>query len=229
MKKIITSIIRFRNPDFKFDKNVSAYTFFSFTCKLVFSVLRGAKFFLYFKNPQMAMIGKRVDLFNSPKFKFGRFMKLGNDVFISALGVKGVIFGNNVSLGDFSRVIVSTSFNDLGSFISIGNNVGIGEFAYLGGAGGLQVGNDCIIGQYFSCHPENHYAIDLTLLIRKQGVSRKGIIIGNNCWIGSKVTILDGVEIGDGSVVAAGAVVNKSFPPNSIIGGVPAKLIKIRK
>jgi acetyltransferase-like isoleucine patch superfamily enzyme len=59
-------------------------------------------------------------------------------------------------------------------------------------------------------------------------VNRKGIKIGKNCWIGSKVSILDGVQLGNGCIVAAGAVVTKSFPDNSIIGGVPAKLLKTR-
>ena len=101
----------------------------------------------------------------------------------------------------------------------------MGEFGYLGGACGLSIGDDCIIGQYFSCHPENHYFSDADQLIRHQGVHRKGIEIGKNCWIGSKVTILDGVTIGDGCVVAAGAVVHQSFPSNVVIGGVPAKVL----
>jgi acetyltransferase-like isoleucine patch superfamily enzyme len=122
--------------------------------------------------------------------------------------------------------VISTSFNNLGSHIYIGENVGIGEFAYLGGGGGLEIGNDCIVGQYFSCHPENHNYEDPKQLIREQGVSRKGIIIGSNCWIGAKVTILDGVIIGSNCVIAAGAVVTKSMPSNSVIGGVPARVIK---
>jgi len=174
------------------------------------------------------MLGKGVTFFNSSKIKWGKFLRLGNQVYVSALSKNGIQFGNNVSIGAFSRVIVSTSLNDIGNKIVIGNNVGIGEFAYLGGAGGLEIGDECIVGQYLSCHPENHNYDDITISIRHQGVSRKGIKIGKNCWIGSKVTILDGVEIGAGSIIAAGSVVTKSFNENSIIGGVPAKLLKSR-
>lgn len=65
--------------------------------------------------------------------------------------------------------------------------------------------------------------------IRQQGVYGKGIKIGKNCWIGAKATFLDGTVIGNGCVVAAGAVVKGNFPDNSIIGGVPAKIIKMRE
>lgn len=61
-----------------------------------------------------------------------------------------------------------------------------------------------------------------------QGTERKGVIIGNNIWIGAKVTVLDGVKIGSGSVIAAGAVVVKDIPDNCIVAGVPAKVISYR-
>ena len=71
-----------------------------------------------------------------------------------------------------------------------------------------------------------HPLFSAEIPIQKQGVTRKGIIIGNDCWIGAKATILDGANIGDGCVVAAGAVVRGNFPPYSVIAGVPAKIIK---
>jgi acetyltransferase-like isoleucine patch superfamily enzyme len=228
MKKIIEKLIQFRNPNFKFDSSLNDFALIQFIWVQSWSLLRGFRFIIFFKNPKGALLGKRVHFFNLPKISFGKFLKLGNDVYVSALSKKGVTFGNNVGIGDHSRVIVSTSLNDIGDFIKIGNNVGIGEFAYLGGAGGLEIGDDCIVGQYLSCHPENHNYENIDLPIRHQGVNRKGIKIGNNCWIGSKVTVLDGVTIGSGCIIAAGAVVNKSFPDNSIIGGVPAKLLKKR-
>ena len=78
-------------------------------------------------------------------------------------------------------------------------------------------------------HSENHNFSDSEILIKDQGVNRKGIIIGNNCWIGSKATILDGVVIEDGVIIAAGAVVKEGvYNSNGIYGGVPAKFLKMR-
>lgn len=221
-------MIRLRNPKFSFDDNLNSGALMSFAWIQVWSLIRGWKLWLRFRNPKMALFGKGAKFFNLNKIHFGKFLKLGDHVYISALGKDGVTLGDNVGLGSFSRVVASTSLNQIGSGIKIGNNVGIGEFAYLGGAGGLEIGDDCIVGQYFSCHPENHNYENTEIPIRLQGVNRKGIVVGKNCWIGSKVTILDGVTIGDGCVIAAGAVVTQSFPENSIIGGVPAKILKSR-
>lgn len=228
MKNIIQKIIQFRNPHFKFDEALNSRALFQFIWIQVWSIIRGLKVLIFLKNPKGMLLGKGVTFFNISKIQYGKFLRLGNQVYVSALSKNGIQFGDNVSIGAFSRVIVSTSLNEIGDTISIGNNVGIGEFAYLGGAGSLEIGDECIVGQYFSCHPENHNYQNTTISIRHQGVTRKGIKIGKNCWIGSKVTILDGVTIGNGSIIAAGSVVNKSFPENSIIGGIPAKLLKNR-
>jgi len=228
MKTIVEKIIKLRNPDFFLDEALNSGALFQLIWVQFWSFFRGLKLIFYFKNPKGMLLGKRVGFFNTPKMKWGKFLRLGNDVYVSALAKQGVEFGDNVSIGAFSRIIVSTSFNNIGEKIKIGNNVGIGEFAYLGGSGGLEIGDECIVGQYLSCHPENHNYEDPETSIRQQGVNRKGIRIGKNCWIGSKVTILDGVEIGDGCILAAGSVITKSFPENSIIGGVPAKLLKTR-
>lgn len=228
MKGIIQYVVRFRNPTFAFDASLTHGALIQFLFIQLCSLLRGLKLLLYFKNPKGMLLGRGVGFYNVSKMQWGKFVKIGSYVYVSALGKKGISFGNNVGIGAFSRIIISTSLNNIGEFINIGDNVGIGEYAYLGGAGGLAIGCDTIVGQYFSCHAENHNYEIPGKLIRHQGVSRKGIRIGDNCWIGSKVTVLDGVQIGNGCVVAAGAVVTKSFPDNSVIGGVPAKLIKMR-
>jgi acetyltransferase-like isoleucine patch superfamily enzyme len=69
----------------------------------------------------------------------------------------------------------------------------------------------------------------LDIPIRLQGVTNKGIKIGNNCWIGSGAVFLDGVSVGDGCVIGANTLVNKSIPANSIVAGNPVRIIKSRK
>jgi acetyltransferase-like isoleucine patch superfamily enzyme len=226
MKYLLIKIIKLRNPAFSLDQQLNAFALYQFIFQQLVSLIRGLKVLLFFKRPNGLLLGKNVTFFNMPHIQWGRFLKLGDQVYISALGTKGVSFGNNVGIGAYSRIVLSTSLHHLGDYITIGNNVGIGEFAYLGGAGGLEIGDDCIIGQYLSCHPENHNYEDPLVPFRFQGVNRKGIKIGKNCWIGSKVTILDGVSIGNNCIIAAGSVVTKNIPDNSIIAGVPARVIK---
>lgn len=228
MKNLVQNIIRFRNPAFSFDAALNSASLFQFIVMQAFNLIRGWRVLLFFRRSKGMLLEPGVCFFNVGRIKWGRFLRLGRHVYLSALAKEGITLGHHVGIGAFSRVIVSASLNNIGEFIHVGDNVGIGEYAYLGGAGGLHIGDNTIIGQYFSCHPENHRYADETMLIREQGVTRKGIHIGNNCWIGSKVTVLDGVQIGNGCVVAAGAVVTSSFPDNSVIGGVPAKLIKMR-
>jgi acetyltransferase-like isoleucine patch superfamily enzyme len=228
MKSITQKFIRFRNPTFQFDNELDNFMFLQFIGMQLWSLFRGFKMIFLLKNPKGMQLGKGTSFYYISKITWGKFLRIGNHVSVVALGKNGIEFGNSVSIGSFSNIVVSTSLNNLGAQIKVGNNVGIGEFAYLGGAGALSIGDECIVGQYFSCHPENHNFKDLSQSIRHQGVSRKGIHIGKNCWIGAKVTILDGVNIGDGCVIAAGSIVNKSFPSNSIIAGVPAQLINQR-
>ena len=225
MKILLEKMIQKKNPAFQFDKSISNSLIFSLLWTKFWAFVRGLRILFFGKIPKMLFLEKGVRFFNLSNIHFGKFVQLEEGVYLSALGKYPLKIGNNVRIGAYSRLIISTSFNNVGAFIKIGNNVGLGEFAYLGGAGGLEIEADCIIGQYFSCHPENHN-FERKNLIRLQGVKRQGIHVGKNCWIGSKVTILDGVKIGDNCVIAAGAVVTKSMPDNCVIGGVPAKVIK---
>ncbi len=229
MKKLIEQLVRQRNPLFAFDSAISTRQVLCFFATQGIQWLRAQQLLLRGRKTGWMLMGKGVRIAYLSNIRWGKFLRLGDYVYISALGKKELQIGDSVGIGAYSRLVVSGSFHQLGAFIHIGNRVGIGEYAYLGGGGGLTIGDDCIIGQYLSCHPENHVYDRLDQLIRLQGVNRKGIQIGKNCWIGTKVTILDGAEIGDGCVIAAGAVVNSSFPPNSIIGGVPAKLLRTRE
>lgn len=226
MKNLIQNQIRKRNQNFTFDTNVNTSTLFFLIAEKGKMRLRGLRFLLRLRLPNNLYLGSKVKFSNFSKIKLGQGVVLEDHVSLKGLGSEGIVIGNNSKIGAFSRLIVSTTYNKIGKFIKIGNNVGLGEFSYLGGAGGLTIGDNTIIGQYLSCHPENHTFSDKDELIRFQETTRKGIKIGKNCWIGAKVTILDGVEIGDNCVIAAGSVVTKSVPSNTVVGGVPAKILK---
>lgn len=164
------------------------------------------------------------------KLNFGKNFSVGYQSYINAMSKNGLICGDNVSLGYHTHIELSGSLHEIADKMVIGNNVGLGSHGHYGsGLGGLEIGDDTIIGNYVSFHPENHIFSDLNVPIRLQGVNGKGIKIGKNCWIGAKATFLDGTILGDGCVVAAGAVVKGEFPSYSVIGGVPAKIIKMRK
>ena len=131
-----------------------------------------------------------------------------------------------VKIGMYSKLLSTSHLATFGKGLKMGNNSAIGDYTHFGAPGGIEIGNDVIMGSYISFHSENHNFSDTTRLIREQGVTSKGIKLGNNIWVGAKVTFLDGCVVGDNSVVAAGAVVNGIYPDNSVIGGVPARVIK---
>lgn len=110
----------------------------------------------------------------------------------------------------------------------VGNNVSIHPMCYIDATGGIEIGNDVSIAHGVTVLSTTHKYDSLEIPIKDQGIDLIKTKINNNVWIGAKATILAGIEIGCGSVVAANAVVTKSLAENIIAGGVPAKLIKIR-
>jgi acetyltransferase-like isoleucine patch superfamily enzyme len=115
-----------------------------------------------------------------------------------------------------------------GSSIIIGSKVFIGNGCEFNVRKSIVVGNNSLIGS--GCRFIDHdHGTKLDKLIRDQQGTEKSIIIGNNVWIGSNVVVLKGVEIGEGAIVAAGSVVTKNVPPNTIVAGIPAKIIQNRE
>lgn len=115
-----------------------------------------------------------------------------------------------------------------GSRLTIGNNSQLGQNAHL--VGDIVIGNDVLMGPdvVMMATSHRHERIDIPM-IQQGEAAEKEIRLGNDIWVGTRVIILPGVRIGDGCIIAAGAVVSTSFPPFSIVGGVPAKLLKVRK
>lgn len=140
-----------------------------------------------------------------------------------------MLLGDNVVIGRNSRIECTGGLQSIGKGIKIGDRTTFGNDCMFGAAGGIDIGDDVVAGQFIRFHSENHQYSDTTKLIREQGVTHKGIKVGNNCWIGAGAVFLDGAELGDGCVVGANAIVTKKFPNNTVIAGVPAKVIATRE
>lgn len=97
------------------------------------------------------------------------------------------------------------------------------------GKGHISIGNNVLIGPNVVLRSNDHVFEQAAVLINDQGMTEGAIIVGNDVWIASNAVILKNVTIGDGAVVAAGAVVTKNVPPYAIVGGVPARTIGTRR
>lgn len=173
-------------------------------------------------------IGNKVKLINKKKISVGNNVRIENGTVIDALSTEGVILGDRVKIGENGRILCSGSLKSIGRGLVIGNDSSFSENTFFGAAGGINIGSDVIAGQNVRFHSENHNFSDMDELIRKQGVTNQGIIVGDNCWIGSGVVFLDGAQVPEGCVVGANSVVNGIFEKNSVIVGSPAKSIKKR-
>ncbi|MBV9989026.1 MAG: acyltransferase [Chitinophagaceae bacterium] len=139
-------------------------------------------------------------------------------------GARNISFGSQVSVGQRSYF-----FADKGR-ITVGNRTAFNTNNHINASmgGTITIGDNCLIGPNVVMHSANHRFTEKERPIRDQGHEVADITLGDNVWIGANVTILAGVSIGAGAVVAAGAVVNDDVQPFTVVGGVPAKIIKER-
>lgn len=166
----------------------------------------------------------------TPSFlKIGRNVVFGKDVFIEAYSYNGVVIGDGVTVGKGSDLRATTVIREKGMGLSIGPNTSIGICNILWGQGDISIGKDCLFGPNVTLISENHRFNEIDKPIRLQGNERFAITVEDDCWLGANSTVLAGVTIGKGSVVAAGAVVTKSIEPYSIVGGIPARVIGQRR
>ena len=114
-----------------------------------------------------------------------------------------------------------------GREIEIGNNSAVGLNARISGP--LTIGDDVMMGPGVSIYTQNHETENIYKPMRLQTAPKLKVTIGNDCWIGANAVILPGVTIGNGVIVGAGAVVTRDVPDFAVVGGVPAKVIKMRE
>jgi acetyltransferase-like isoleucine patch superfamily enzyme len=230
LRNILEKIIAYlkSDPSYKLDRNYSLTQLSFVVWYRLCQIGRGLVLKLKISSSGVVFCGRRVIVQHGYQFTSGRSLIIEDCVHINALSRDGIVTGDNVTIARYAILTCTGVIANNGVGIRIGNNSAVGSQSYLGGQGGITIGNDVIIGPQVQIFSENHNYDDPLTVIRKQGESRKGVVIGNNCWIGAGSIILDGVHIADGCVIAAGSVVTKSITANSVVAGVPAKVIKPR-
>lgn len=115
-----------------------------------------------------------------------------------------------------------------GGEVRIGSKSVLGEEITFSTYEQISIGRECVIADRVMFIDFDHKIEDVEQAIRKQGVYTQPVRVGNNVWIGYGACILRGVTVGDGAVIGTNAVVTKDVPPNAIVGGVPARVLRMR-
>ncbi len=170
------------------------------------------------------VLGRGLTLRCPRQIRLGRNVTLDDGVTLDAKGAGGIEMGDDVLLGRGTHIACTDGRVRLGSFVSVGPGV------YVAAKGDVTVGSYVGIGPRAMLISGGH-GIAVTpegTPILKQPRSAKPIVVGDDVLIGAAAVVLEGVAIGDGAVVAAGAVVSADVPPRAIVGGVPARVLRMR-
>jgi acetyltransferase-like isoleucine patch superfamily enzyme len=155
-------------------------------------------------------------------------VKLGKRVYILS-GAELVASRNeSITLGNDCTVMRGSLLYPYGGSITMGDRVSINPYCVIYGHGGVTIGNDVMIATGCIIIPANHNISDLKRPMNGQGLTTRGIVIEDDVWLAARVTVLDGVRIGRGAVIGAGAVVTKNVPSYAIAAGVPARVVGSR-
>jgi acetyltransferase-like isoleucine patch superfamily enzyme len=168
---------------------------------------------------------------NGVRLRFANHIRLGHGVYLDQ-GAYLHACPNGIKIAEGSIVMhgaVLHVYNFRGiphSGIVIGRNSLIGEYTVVRGQGGVTIGDRVYTSPFTQIIAVNHVFSDPDVPFVDQGITAKGIEIEDDVWIGASAVITDGVRIGKGAVVAAGAVVTTDVPPHTVVAGVPARVIQ---
>jgi acetyltransferase-like isoleucine patch superfamily enzyme len=188
--------------------------------------LRGLFYRLIVHMDGLAAIESHVRLRFADHIKLGRGVYLDEGVYLHACP-QGIEIGAG-TIVMHGAVLHVYNFREMPhSGIKIGRDSLIGEYSVIRGQGGVQIGDRVYTSPFTQIIAVNHVFDDPDRPFTQQGITAEGILIEDDVWLGAGAIITDGVKVGKGAVVAAGAVVTKDVPPHTVVGGVPAKPIKM--
>jgi acetyltransferase-like isoleucine patch superfamily enzyme len=201
------------------------YLFFGWIPTIIGIGLRGILYRLILTMEGTAAIESRVRLRFADNIKLGHGVYLDEGTYLHACP-NGIEIGSGTIVMHGAILHVYNFRNMKQSGIKIGRDSLIGEHSVIRGQGGVQIGDRVYTSPFTQIIAVNHVFDDPNRPFVDQGITAEGVVIEDDVWLGAGAVITDGVRVGKGAVVAAGAVVTKDVPPHTVVGGVPAKIIK---
>ncbi len=222
-------ISKIKKEDYTIEYKFSTYEYFEILSSKVLEIVRGfIKFKFRVKSNGLVFSKKGATILFKRKVTCGKNLNLGRSSKIMALSNSGVEIGDNFMLGDFAIIECTGVLRAIGDKLTIGHNVAVNHYCFIGVRGEISIGNNVIFGPRVTVLSENHNFDRLDTPIKHQGETRYTTVIEDDVWLGANAIVMPGVRIAMGTIVASGAVVTKDTEPQTIVAGVPAKLIKKR-
>lgn len=187
--------------------------------------LRGIFYRLMVRMDGPTAIERNVRIRFANLLHLGRGAYLDESVYIHACP-GGIVIGENTLVMHGAILHVYNFRNLPHAGIQIGRDCLIGEYSVIRGQGGVTIGNRVYTSPMTQIIAVNHVFSNPDRPFVEQGITAQGIVIEDDVWLGANVVITDGVRVGRGAVVAASAVVTQDVPPHTVVGGVPARVIR---
>jgi acetyltransferase-like isoleucine patch superfamily enzyme len=187
--------------------------------------LRGLLYRLILHMDGVAAIEKNVRLRFAGNITLGHGAYLDENSYLHATP-GGIRIGANTIVMHGAVLHVYNFRHMPQSQITIGRDSLIGEYTVIRGQGGVTIGDRVYTSPFTQIIAVNHVFDDPARPFVEQGITAEGIVVEDDVWLGANVVVTDGVRIGKGAVVAAGAVVTRDVPPHTVVAGVPARVIK---
>jgi acetyltransferase-like isoleucine patch superfamily enzyme len=140
------------------------------------------------------------------------------------IGARGrVDFGRFVWIGDRTKVRCHEGLVEIGSKTVMGQECTITAYQHI------RIGEQCVIADKAMFIDFDHGVVEVERPIRTQGIYKRDVEVGSNVWIGYGACVLRGVRVGDNSVIGTNSVVTKDVPANAVVGGIPARILRMRE
>ena len=171
-----------------------------------------------------AVVEKGVSFHYAERIRIGAHARIAGNAVLRA----NTEHPDGVSVGRRTSILENVLINANRGSVVVGNNSWLGPYCLLYGNGDIRIGDGVLIAGHTSINTVSHHAERVDIPISEQGTEIAPVVIHDDVWIGLNAVILQGVTIGRGAIIGAGAVVTRDIPAWSVVRGVPAKVVRSR-